>query len=84
MTVTTSANTVRVACGDKHTTLEAPGVFVSIDLTGDVAYLVHDCDTTLRWREISRADVELLLAMGAHAQVAMESAPKNRTVPRGV
>jgi hypothetical protein len=84
MTATTSANTIRVPCGDEDTTLEAAGVFVSFDLTPDVAYVVHDCNSTLRWREISRNDAELLVAMGAHAQVAMEEAPKKRTVARGV
>jgi hypothetical protein len=64
----------------EDTTLEAAGGFVSFDLTRDVAYVVHDCNSTLRWREISRTDAELLVAMGAHAQVAMEDGAYDQEV----
>jgi hypothetical protein len=77
MTSFMNRNTVRVPCGDNvPTTQKVDDLFVSIDLTGDVVYVVHDCSSTLHRREISRADAELLVAMGAHAQVAMGGAPK--------
>ena len=72
MTSSMNRNTIRVPCGDNvPTTQKVDDLFVSIDLTGDVACAVHDCSSTLLWREISRADAELLVAMEAHAQVAM-------------
>jgi hypothetical protein len=75
MTSSRNRNTVRVPCGDNvPTTQKVDDLFVSIDLTEDVAYVVHDCSPTLRWREISRADAELLVAMEVHAQVAMGGA----------
>jgi hypothetical protein len=70
MTSSRNRNTVRVPCGDNvPTTQKVDDLFVSIDLTEDVAYVVHDCSSTLRWREISRADAELLVAMGDVADV---------------
>jgi hypothetical protein len=72
MTSSMHRNTIRVPCGDNvPTTQKVDDLFVSIDLTGDVAYVVHDCSSTLLPREISRADAELLVAMEAHAQVAI-------------
>jgi hypothetical protein len=70
MTSSRNRNTVRVPCGGNvPTTQKVDDLFVSIDLTEDVAYVVHDCSSTLRWREISRADAELLVAMGDVADV---------------
>ena len=79
MTAPTSANTVRVPCGDRGTTLRVADVFISFDLPREVAYLVHDCNSMLRWREISRPEAELLVVMGAHAQVVMEDASGDGT-----
>ena len=72
MTSSTNGNTVRVPCGhDESATQNVDDVSVAIDLTRDVAYVVHGCTDAPHWQEISRADAELLVAVGAHAHVVI-------------
>lgn len=76
MTSSMNRNTVRVPCGDNvPATQKVDDLFVSIDLTGDVAY-VPRLQLHAALARDPRVDAELLVAMGAHAQVAMGGAPK--------
>jgi hypothetical protein len=61
-------NTVRLADGqDIPRIVEADELFVSVDPSRDI--VVQENDGVLRWAEITRSDVELLVTMGAHAQI---------------
>ena len=55
--------------GTESTTAAAQELFVYLDATRDVAYVVHDGGTGLHWEEISRRDAELLMSIGARALV---------------
>ena len=47
---------------------EGRGLFVSIAVRRDVAYIVYGCDAAQHWQENSRRDAELL-GIGAHGLV---------------
>ena len=48
-------------------------VFVSIDLGSDLAYVACEGDASIRWKEVSRTDGELLVTMGARAEIQLAS-----------
>lgn len=53
------------------TTIPIGDVFVSIDLEANVAYVAYESTSGLRWKELSRADGELLATLGASSQVLL-------------
>jgi hypothetical protein len=48
-------------------------VFVSLDIEANVAYLVCETTSGLRWKELSRADAEFLAAMGTRSRIRLGS-----------
>ena len=71
MTSSMNRNTIRVPCGDNvPTTQKVDDLFVSIDLTRYVDYVVLDCTSGLHWQEITRSDDELLVAIRACADLS--------------
>lgn len=49
------------------------GVFVSLDLESDLAYVVWESRTGLCWKQLPREDAELLASLGARAEVQFGS-----------
>ena len=62
-----STNTVRL--WDERGAIAADELFVSVDRSTDVAYVVDGDRGALRWAEIARSGPELLVSIGAHAQI---------------
>ena len=54
-------------------TLPLDDVFVSIDLDGEVAHIACDGGDGIRWKALPRADGELLVRLGAGAQVRLRT-----------
>jgi hypothetical protein len=54
--------------------VDLDGVFVSLDLDADVAYVAYDGDSGIAWGELPRAAGEFLATLGARTHV-------NRTRP---
>jgi hypothetical protein len=48
-------------------------LFVSVDFKRDIAYVAYGHSSALHWEELSRANAEVLVAMGAGAQVQLRS-----------
>ena len=53
----------------ERSAVAADELFVSVDLSPDLPYVVHEYRGALRWAEITRSDVELPVSMGAHARI---------------
>jgi hypothetical protein len=67
-------NTVRVQC-DQVSTVRIDDIFVSMSIGSGPAYMVHPCGKGgLHWTEISMRSAELLVALGAHAEVVLDTA----------
>jgi hypothetical protein len=55
----------------RSTKVPLADVFVSLDIETNVAYLVCETTAGLRWKELSRADAEFLVTMGANSQIRL-------------
>ena len=48
-------------------------VFVSLDLTREVAYVACEGEPTIRWREVPTREAKLLVRMGARSEIQLRS-----------
>jgi hypothetical protein len=63
-------NTVRRSVGqDTRQVVAAAELFVSLDPSREIAFAVHDAHGVQRWAEITPSDAELLVTMGARAEI---------------
>lgn len=68
-------NTVRIDC-DRSGPMSIPvaDVFVALDPERNRAYIIHPCGgAALHWKEIPLRSAERLVALGARAEVDLES-----------
>jgi hypothetical protein len=81
------SNTIRVECDrGGPTSIPVADVFVALEPDANRAYMVHPCGgAALHWSEISLRSAELLVVLGAHAEVNVESAAPSRPqeIPSG-
>ena len=69
--LSTPQNSVRIAC-DQVSTVSVDEVFVSVN--SPRAYVVHSCPGGgLHWNEVSLRVAELLVALGARAEVGSKA-----------
>ena len=78
-------NTIRVDCERGSTAaVSIDEVFVAFSSDSDQAYMVHPCgNEALHWTEISTRSAELLVVLGAHAEVDLSAAAASR-LRRGI
>ncbi len=65
--------TAFMTSSDEGSAVPIEGVFVSLDLETDLAYVVCESSTGLRWKQLPREDAELLASLGARAEVRLGS-----------
>ena len=56
-------------------------VFVSLDLTREVAYVACEGGPTIRWREVPTREAKLLVRMGARSEIRLRSDRWIETTP---
>ena len=59
--------------GREASVVAVEDVFVAMDLDDDVAYVAYEDESAIRWDEVSRAEGELMVRMGARAHIHLGS-----------